>query len=111
MAVQDVLVSAYGYKLYNERYGGNHNRYLSELLASQYFNAGRIRELVDSSFIKMFRHAVENVPYYRQLVRDGRIDLQAVKASTIFVEFRSLLKSKFGMTPKHSSLPGLDPVS
>ncbi|MDC4205474.1 MAG: hypothetical protein MPW14_22405 [Candidatus Manganitrophus sp.] len=100
VAVQDVLVSAYGYKLYNERYGGNHNRYLSELLASQYFNAGRIRELVDSSFIKMFRHAVENVPYYRQLVRDGRIDLQAVKSVDDLCRIPILTKEQIRNDPE-----------
>lgn len=79
--LQNIMVSAYGYKLYRERYIGNHDRYLKGLLKSQYYSEEQLNAFVEEQFFSMLGHAIKNVPYYRDLVRVGRIDPRDIKGA------------------------------
>jgi len=71
--IQNIMTSFYGCKLHRERYAGNHDKYLEELLRSQWHKKKEIERLIDKKFVTIFHHAVKNVPFYRELVRTGKI--------------------------------------
>jgi phenylacetate-CoA ligase len=73
------MISIYGYKLYRERYVGNYDKYLAELLKSQWYNKQELRRLVEKKFISIFHHAIERVPFYRELAKRGKIDASRVR--------------------------------
>ena len=60
------MASIYGYKLYTERYTGNHDRYLEQLLRSQWYEKEEIEQFVNTKLSAMIAHAVQNVKFYRQ---------------------------------------------
>ena len=77
--LQNVMVSAYGYKLYRDRYIGNHDKYLGQLLKSQWYGEKEMREVIERSFITILHHAVRNVPFYKDLVKRSKIRIEDIK--------------------------------
>lgn len=80
--IQNLMTSIYGYKLYRERYVGKHDQYLKELLESQWYSQEGIDNLVNEKFINTLRYAINHVPYYKNLVKDGIIDFNLIKDSS-----------------------------
>lgn len=78
--VQDAFISLYGYKLYRERYIGNHNSEYKKLLESQWYTKDIIDNNNNVSFMELFQYAIEHVPYYRKLVSNGEIDSTEIKS-------------------------------
>ena len=76
--LQNIMVSAYGYKLYRQRYVGNHGSYLQSLLKSQWYNKEQMRDLREKRFRAIVEHAIKNVPFYRDWAR-----VQGVKPNDI----------------------------
>jgi phenylacetate-CoA ligase len=65
--IQNILISVYGYKLYRERYTGNHKKYLQQLLASQFYSRQEVNKSTNESFLDIVRYAMKKVPFYREL--------------------------------------------
>lgn len=65
--LQNLMVSAYGLRLFYERYGGNQRRYLLDLLESQWWSADQISSYQRKQFIELINRAYAHVPYYRGL--------------------------------------------
>jgi len=80
IALQDFLVSLYGYKLYLERYVGNHARSLSKLLETQWVKKVAVDKQANKDFLRIFQHAFRNVPYYRGLCEKGIVSLDAINS-------------------------------
>lgn len=79
--LQDVMVSAYGYKLYRERYIGNHDEYLRQLLMSQGFGEDELYNLVENKLVEIVKHALKNVPFYMDFGKKEEIaerDIQRI---------------------------------
>lgn len=75
---QNIMTTIYGYKLYRERYMGNHDRYLKQLLESQWYAQEKINQLVDAKFNYILRYAIKHVPYYKNMVTKGKIDISKI---------------------------------
>ena len=67
--LQNLLVSAYGLKLYRQRYGARAGVYLHELLASERLPPADMREFQRQRFVAMARHAIRTTPFYRDWAR------------------------------------------
>lgn len=65
--LQNLMVTAYGFMTYSQRYGGNFLRYVSELEESQWFSRKKLEEIQEKRTRIMIEHVYENVPYYRNL--------------------------------------------
>jgi phenylacetate-CoA ligase len=65
--IQELAISAYGYRLKRIRYGGIHANTLRELMATAGSNAKDLDTIQDERLSQMLSHAVANVPYYRRL--------------------------------------------
>lgn len=76
--IQNIVTSIYGYKLYLERYLGNHDKYLKQLLESQWYSQKKIDKLVNENFNYIFQYATKNVPYYKKLVTNGDINVTEI---------------------------------
>ncbi len=72
-AIQNLLISVYGFKLYRERYIGNHKLYLAQLLKSQFYDAAAISGLTINKLQETVRFACNNVPFYQELYKKNKI--------------------------------------
>lgn len=68
-SLQNVMVSIYGAKLYHERYMGSHKKYRDILLKNQWLSADQIVDNQNRALKSLIRHAYENVPYYRDILK------------------------------------------
>lgn len=64
---QNLMVSAYGLKLFYERYGGNQRKYLINLLKSQWWSVDEILAYQRKEFLELIHRVYTHVPYYRAL--------------------------------------------
>jgi len=78
--IQNLLISLYGYKLYRERYIGNHDSDLDELLDSQWLSKKTIEKNDNDKFLEFFQYAIKHVPYYKNLVEEGKINPLEIKS-------------------------------
>lgn len=99
--VQNWLTSAYGYKLYRERYIGNHDKYLSALIQSQWYKDEDIQKLVDERFLNIVGHAIKSIPFYRDLVRTKGIDVKDVKGSQDIKKLPIITKEQIRENPRY----------
>ena len=73
VVLQHAMVSAYGWRLKQLRYGGRHQKYLDELMRSQQYSEAELQELQAENVRKLIQHCYENVPYYGQLLRQLKL--------------------------------------
>lgn len=71
--LQNCMISTYGWKLARLRYGGQHKRYLEELLRTQHASESELKALQDENLRLLIRHCYENVPYYSLLLRELKL--------------------------------------
>lgn len=98
--IQNILVSLYGLKLYRERYGKNSDRYLEELRRTEKFTDVQMKEYQDREFVRLARHAVETVPYYRELARKNGFGTQDINSLEDIKLFPVLDKDDIRVDPK-----------
>lgn len=66
MWLRSWLVSAYGYKQYLRRYGGDVNARVKEITSRKALSRENIEAIQVSEFKRIFKYSIENVPYYRK---------------------------------------------
>jgi len=77
--VQNIMTTMYGYKLYYERYLGKHDKYLQELLESQWYSDDEIEKLTNQKLQAILKYATKYVPYYKKLQQNGDFDTAQIK--------------------------------
>ena len=65
--LQNLLVSAYGYKLNKRRYGHHHDDMLLKLEETQSLDASKLEEIQFKRFRDILSHAFKTVPFYQDL--------------------------------------------
>ena len=63
---QNLMLSLYGWRLRQLRYGGVHERVLTRLRESQWWPPERLQQFQIESLNRLLRHARMNVPLYRE---------------------------------------------
>jgi phenylacetate-CoA ligase len=114
---QNAVVSAYGCKLYYERYHRTGTD-LEDLLRSQWYSAGQVRDGQLAALGKLLAHAGATVPYYGELFRNAGFEpqqsnslehlarLPLLKKETLRTRGEQLLSSHFpskGLVPLNTS--------
>jgi phenylacetate-CoA ligase len=74
VAVQNVLVTAYGYMRARKRFGGRYEEILQEACKTRTLSVDRVSALQDERFSRLIEHVSTNVPYYQDLF--GRVGLR-----------------------------------
>jgi len=65
--LQNILVSAYGYKLYHERYSGSRSReILEQVRRCRSWSSAEVEAHQSERLHKMVKHCRSNIPYYQQ---------------------------------------------
>jgi phenylacetate-CoA ligase len=98
--LQNIVSSTYGYKLYRERYVGNHDRYLEELLTSQWYSEEEIERSVNDKLCKMIAHAMRNVEFYRKAAEKENIRPEDIKGVTDLEKLPILNKEQIRQNPE-----------
>lgn len=88
---QNLFVSAYGCKLYYERYFHG-NSMLTDLLRSQWLTDAEIRDNQLAELKKLLCHAQDTVPYYRGLFRQKRFNPENLRSIEALAELPLLGK-------------------
>jgi len=79
--IQNLMVSAYGWKLGRREYGAEFQRCLAEFEKLQWLSSEELRGYQDEQLRRVVAHAFENVPYYRDIMDKRRLkpaDIQSV---------------------------------
>lgn len=90
--VQNMMVSAYGAKLYYERYFRRDREYMEKLMVSQWFSRDRLISLQRDKLQVLLKYAGASVPYYRQLFADISLNADDVKGVEDLGKFPLLQK-------------------
>ena len=98
--LQNIVTSIYGYKLYLERYSGNHDKYLEQLLKSQWYSQEQIDKYVNDKFKYIFQYAIKNVPYYKKLVSNGEIDVTKINSVIDITKLPIINKEQIRKNPQ-----------
>ena len=101
IALQNWLISAYGYKLYRERYGGNHDKYMRLLLQSQWYDDQQIQRQVDERFLNIVGHAVKTVPFYRDWLQAEGIDVREISGAQDIKKLPIISKEHIRESPQN----------
>ncbi len=95
--VQNALVSAYGLKLYRERYGRISKGFLDELLLSQTYSPDQMRDYQSERFVRLARHAIRTVPFYQAWSSDSGVrpdDIRSIDDLGLFpIMTKDILRS------------------
>lgn len=102
VALQELLLSAYGARLRWQRYGRGHAKMLTALQQTEYADASQIHALQRASLSSLLSHAAATVPYYRRLGMSSRTstdqDLRnwpILEKQTVRAEQNALLSDGF----------------
>jgi len=80
VAIQNAMVSVYGYRLHKTRYGGCWQETLDQLEQSQWFSAEQLEELQIARLRCLLRHAHNAVPYYRRAFEQAGIRPEHIRS-------------------------------
>lgn len=106
--LQNIMTSLYGYKLYRERYIGSHDRYLEQLLKSQWYKKDEIEKFVENQFISIFHHTIKNVPFYQKLVQTGKIKLNEIRGISDIGNLPIISKEQIRKNPEYFLADGFN---
>jgi phenylacetate-CoA ligase len=85
--LQNIAVSAMGFKLRNERYRMAGEKKLAELMKTQFFNADEMLKYQSEAFVKTAQHAIRNTVFYKNWANENRIkaeDITSIKDLNVF---------------------------
>ncbi|PAV27032.1 hypothetical protein CF392_02530 [Tamilnaduibacter salinus] len=68
--LQNILVSTYGYHLFQQRFGGSFKKVLKEVERTHELSSRQIHELQSERLHSMVRYCHECIPYYRKVMAD-----------------------------------------
>lgn len=106
--LQNIMTSLYGYKLFRERYIGRHDKYLEQLLSSQWYNKNEMEKIVENQFISIFHHAIKNVPFYQELVQTGKIKPNDIKGVSDIEKLSIISKEQIRQNPEYFLADGFN---
>lgn len=87
---QNILISAYGYKLINERYQNHYYEYLNYLKKKDFSQHEYEKEIQNTEFLKLFHFAINNSPFYKKFYKD--VNIKEIKSINDIVKLPILDK-------------------
>lgn len=100
LSMQNLFCSAYGWKLYRERYSQPWKMNYDYLMETQFAPAETINKIQVVAFKKILSHAIEYVPYYRDILRITKSDFTSFDSLDMLTELPVTEKSHFRETPE-----------
>ncbi|MFL1484684.1 phenylacetate--CoA ligase family protein [Marinobacter sp. LN3S78] len=104
--LQNVLVSAYGYRLYRKRYGGDFRKILDQVRASRQWSDEEIQAYQDEKLFEMVRHCRQHVPYYQRLFAEHGLHEKDITSTSDLHKLPILTKQELRTDPESFKAPG-----
>jgi phenylacetate-CoA ligase len=99
-SIQNLLLTAYSYRLDKERYGGEYAKYSELFTESQWFSRERLIAYQDEKLRELVAHAYSTVPYYRDLFDKIGLKPQDVRGTSDLHKIPVLRKEAFKDDPQ-----------
>lgn len=97
--IQDFMTSIYGYKLYRERYTGGHDKYLKQLLESQWYDEKQTTALVQQKLCEVLAYAVQHVRFYKQVFAERGLQLTDIRTTSDLEKMPIITKEQVRENP------------
>jgi phenylacetate-CoA ligase len=81
--LQNVAVSLQGWRFARERYGKIYQKYLDELMRSQWLSHEEFREMQTNQLRSLLKEAVDNVPYYQRALSNISKKIDSISLDSI----------------------------
>ncbi|MFZ0390945.1 MAG: hypothetical protein WAN36_10855, partial [Calditrichia bacterium] len=107
--LQNFLVSAYGLKLYSERYGGNFKKYYKDLIKTQRMKKDELANYQFKKLTNLLRHAYSNSAYYRKLFNQLGFDVSSFKDISSLKKLPILAKETIRMNKASITVKNFKP--
>lgn len=104
--LQNVLVSAYGYRLYRKRYGGDFRKILDQVRESRQWSNEEIQAYQDEKLFEMVRHCRQHVPYYQRLFAEHGLHENDITSTSDLSKLPILTKQELRADPESFKAPG-----
>lgn len=104
--LQNILVSAYGYRLYRKRYGGDFRKILDQVRASRQWSNEEIQAYQDEKLFEMVRHCRQHVPYYQRLFAEHGLHENDITSTSDLTKLPILTKQELRADPESFKAPG-----
>jgi phenylacetate-CoA ligase len=106
---QNLLLSAYSYRLDRQRYGGEYARYYDFLTRSQRFSREELLEYQGEKLRELVAHAYSTVPYYRELFDSINLKPTDIRGTEDLHKIPLLRKEEFKDNPQRLMSTKYDP--
>jgi len=104
--LQNLLVSAYGYRLYRKRYTGDFQRILDLVRESREWNDEKIRAYQNEKLFNMVRHCRQQVPYYQRCFAEWGVHETDITSTSDLTKLPVLTKQALRADPDSFKTPG-----
>lgn len=100
IVLQHVVVSMYGFKLYQERYAGEAEEFLKSLRLWESLDTNGMQALQEALFVGLAQNAIKSVPYYQQWAKSEKLRASDITTLSCLNEFPVLEKEQILETPE-----------
>lgn len=76
--IQNIMISAYGFKLYKQRYGSLYHEELQRLSNRDLSNISLIKDIQNERFLELLNYALKYCPFYKEFYKD--VDFSKIKS-------------------------------
>src|SRR5690625_3914354 len=78
--VQNILLSAYGWRLRRQRYNHHFHTHFFRLKQMEHWPKSAIKAFQDRKAVDLVRHAYKTVPFYRTFYGDHGVDIESISS-------------------------------
>ena len=110
LILQNIMISAYGYFLKHQRYGGKYPEYHSKIRSSYYFEQSQINKLQNSKLSSILISAIKHTPYYKHLSSLSEHEINTISTESLS-DYFPVLNKKTIREKQNSFISDLIPVS
>jgi len=90
--IQNLLITAYGYRLKKARYTQRFHHYCSSLIESQHYSSDKLRELQEKRFQKVLSESLPHVPFYQSILKEKALSPSEINLNNYTSVFPVLTK-------------------
>lgn len=90
--LQNIVCSAYGYRIKKQRFGNFFQKKLEWLEKSQWWTKSEIENYQNEQLRKLVKHAYDTVPYYKNLFKNNKLSTDDIKSKNDLYKIPILTK-------------------
>lgn len=107
VVLQNLGASIYGYKEKRARFGGNFNKFYTDLKESEWYQFDKIKDFQDKKLQEIIQYCYKSIPYYKKLFDDNNINYNDIRTREDLNKIPILEKETVRMNYKNLINPNL----